>query len=236
MKLYNTNINIPVSIILLFSLAILSSVLVYLYLFTALDPKWGPLIGGATISSIAALFQYLVSFFDYRNNEKLKDSGVIEFLSSRGDKNYYQKIIKNSRTELKLLFHTSRRFCEDFCSDGKGDNLLIEMLNTKPKLNVKLLILSKPLLPQAEQASYEMASVILLKMQQEFGSRFQVKYYNHTPTHNIFISDNDTIIGPYFEGVKSKYSHSIHFKSNADFITEYKEYFDVEWDKSNDSD
>jgi hypothetical protein len=236
MKLYNTNINISASIILLVSLAIVSSVLVYLYIFTTFAPKWGALIGGAAISSIAALFQYLVSFFDYRNNEKPKNSGVIEFLSSRGDKKYYQKIVKNSRTELNLLFHTSKRFCEDFCSDGQGDDLLIDMLNTKPKLNVKLLILSKSLLPQSEHAGYDIASVILSKMQQKFGDRFQVKYYNHAPTHNIFISDNDTIIGPYFEGVKSKYSHSIHFKSNADFITEYKEYFDVEWDISNGSD
>ncbi|MBL4679673.1 MAG: hypothetical protein JKY88_02970 [Pseudomonadales bacterium] len=233
---FKTNFKVPLSIILLIILVLFSVVLVYLYANSKLDTKWAPFVGGAAVSSIAALFQYLISFIDYRNNEKLKDSGVIKFLSSRGDKDYYQSLIKNSTTELKLLFHTSKRFWEDFCSDGKGDDLLIEALNTKSNLNVKLLILSKQLLPQEEHSGYDIAQKIIKQMHDKFGDRFQVMYYNHAPTHNIFLSDNDAVIGPYFEHVKSKNSHSIHFKSNAGFVTEYKEYFDKEWLLANDSD
>jgi len=233
---FKTKLKVPLSIILLTILVLISTYLVYLYSESELDAKWAPFIGGAAVSSIAALFQYLISFIDYRNNEKLKDSGVIKFLSSRGDKSYYQNLIKNSTSELKLLFHTSKRFCEDFCSDGTGDNLLIETLNTKPNLHVKLLILSKKLLPKDEHAGYEIAQKILKKMQGKFGVRFQVKYYSHAPSHNIFLSDNDAVIGPYFDHAKSKYSHSIHFKSNAGFVTEYKEYFDKDWNLANDTD
>jgi len=236
MQTFKTKLKIPLSIILLSILVLISIYLVYLYSESEVDTKWAPFIGGAAISSIAALFQYLVSFIDYRNNEKLKDSGVIKFLSSRGDKNYYQNLIKNSTSELKLLFHTSKRFCEDFCSNGTGDDLLIEALNTKPNLKVKLLILSKQLLPEDEYAGYEIAQKILKQMQVQFGDRIQVKYYDHAPSHNIFLSDNDAVIGPYFAHAKSKYSHSIHFKSNANFVTEYKEYFDKEWDLANGTD
>lgn len=233
---FKAKFKVPLSIILLIVLSLISAFLVYKYANSELDAKWAPFVGGAAVSSLAALFQYLVSFVDYRNNEKLKDSGVIKFLPSRGDKAYYQNLIKNSTSELKLLFHTSKRFCEDFCSNGTGDNLLIEALNTKPNLKVKLLILSKQLLPEDEYAGYEIAQKILKQMQDKFGTRFQVKYYVHAPAHNIFLSDNDAVIGPYFEHAKSKYSHSIHFKSNAGFVTEYKEYFDKDWDLANGTD
>ncbi|WP_448250278.1 hypothetical protein [Thalassotalea agariperforans] len=233
---FKTKFKIPLSIILLLSLVIISIWLVYSYANSDIETKWAPFIGGAAVSSIAALFQYLISFIDYRNNEKLKDSGVVKFLASRGDKSYYQNLIKNSTIELKLLFHTSKRFCEDFCASGKGDNLLIEIMNAKPKLTVKMLILSRGLLHDDDKTSYEIAQKILNQMKSKFGDRFQIKYYNHIPAHNIFLSDNDAVLGPYFEHAKSKYSHSIHFKSNANFVTEYKEYFDKEWDLANDTD
>ncbi|ABI72978.1 hypothetical protein [Shewanella frigidimarina] len=231
MDILKKRITIPTSIIVLSVFVVISIFLIYFYANSDINNKWAPLIGGALVASISSLIHYSLTIFDLRKNEKLNDSGVIKFLESRDDRDYYGKLIKNTKNELNLLFYTSKRFCEDFCTNGGKDNLLISTMENNPNLIVKLLILDKSHINGGDQHNFEIADVKLKVMQDKFGDRFQVKYYDHIPTHNIFLSEKDAIVGPYFYNANGKFSHSIHFRASAKFIKEYKEYFDAEWAK-----
>jgi hypothetical protein len=227
-------INVSLAKIVLVILIVTSLALLIFYWKGTISEKWAPVIGGAAIASFTALFQYLISYLDYKNNERLSVSGVVNFLTSRDDKEYYANLISNSRKELNCLFFTSKRFCEDFCTPAGNDNLLITQLETQPTLRVRMLVQKKENLPADLHNNYDIANNLLLKMIDKFPERFQVKTYTHVPTHNIFTTEKDAIVGPYFHSKSGKYNHSIHFNSNADYMADYMAYFEKEWtDASN---
>jgi hypothetical protein len=222
-------VNISLVNIVLLLLILSSTGLLIWYWIGGLSEKWAPVVGGATVASFIALFQYLVSYLDYRNNERLAVSGVVNFLTSRDDKEYYSKLISNSKSELNCLFYTCKRFCEDFCTNGGKDNLLIKKLENSPNFQVKILVQLKGELPTVEQPNFDLAQTCFAEMSAKFPNQFKVKFYSHIPTHNIFITDKDAVIGPYFNKEGRKYNHSIHFLKTAEYVTDFKEYFDAEW-------
>jgi hypothetical protein len=236
MQIFNQKLKIPFSLIILIGFAGLSITLLWYYSKADIDIRWAPLVGGALVASISSLVHFGISFIDFRNNEKLNDSGVKKFLTRRDDKNYYKTLIESASKELSLLFYTSKRFCEDFCTDGDGDNLLIKCLNNNSELKVRLLVLSKNLIDECDKGNYTIAETSLKKMTDKFGERFEYRFYDHIPTHNIFMSDVDAVIGPYFYNKNSKYSHSIHFRADARYVQDYKTYFDAEWENAKSTD
>lgn len=221
-------VNLCLAILIFFT-----CVLSYFYWKGGLSDKWSAVVGGAVVASFTAIFQYIISYLDYRNNERLAISGVVNFLTSRDDKSYYSNLIENADVELQCLFYTSKRFCEDFCTEGGGDGLLIDKLNSKPELKVKIIIQEKASLPTSQHLNFDIASGKLQFMMEKFPGRFQVKTYKHIPTHNLFMTDKDAVIGPYFYNKNGKYSHSIHFRSDASYVKDFKTYFNEEWADAN---
>ena len=102
--MFSKKITIPVSKIVLWFYVIVAITLTILYFFSSLLPqKLEPLIGGGLVSIIAVLAQFLMSYSDYKNNEKLKQHRIIELLERRDDKNYYKKLIQSANKKLDLL-------------------------------------------------------------------------------------------------------------------------------------
>ncbi len=227
-------INFSLAILVLFILILLCATLLLLFSFTHLSDKWSAILGGGVVASVTALFQYAISYLDYRNNERLAISKVKNFLTSRDNKDYYTKLIRDSGGRIDCFFFTAKRFCDDFCTDGGNDNLLIKRLNENQRIRVRLMVQDRSMLPESLQRDFDSIIDKLNELSRRFGERFSVKTYSHIPAHNIFITDKDAIIGPYFNNKKSKYSHSIHFEESADFIKDYKDYFEQEWSDGTD--
>jgi hypothetical protein len=232
MNIYRTNIRVSLSTVVFVVLTTTTVVLLYLYAYDKVAQKWAPIVGGMAISVLVSLIQFAINFKSYRNSEKLEDVGIKEFLKTRGDKNYYSKLIENANKEFHLIFHTSKRFFEDFCQDEPGDNLLVKKLDSNVDLTVKILLLHQSLLACDDQPSFDISLREIQRLAQKYHNRFEVRYYMHEPNHNLFLTDNDAIIGPYFTNAKGKYLPSIHFKANASFVAPYRDYFAREWDNA----
>lgn len=226
--MFSKKIIIPVSKIVLWIYILVAFVLGLLYFFSSLLPqKLEPLIGGGLVSIIAVLAQFLMSYSDYKNNEKLKKHRIIELLERRDDKKYYKKLIKSANKKLDLLFYTGKRFSEDFCQKVAEDDEIISCLRRGVK--IRLLLSSENMLNDNDKNDLRSAIENFKKIRSEFPNQFDIKLYNHIHCHNIFSSELDTIVGPYFYNKRSKYSHSIHFATNAPYVADYLEYFESEW-------
>ena len=226
--MFSKNITIPVSKIVLWIYVFAAFILSLLYFFSSLLPqKLEPLIGGGLVSIIAVLAQFLMSYSDYKNNEKLKKHRIIELLERRDDKNYYKKLVQSANKKLDLLFYTGKRFSEDFCQEVAGDDEIISCLRRGVK--IRLLLSSESMLNGHDKSDFQSAVENFKKIKSNFPEQFDFKLYNHIHCHNMFSSELDTIVGPYFYNKRSKYSHSIHFATNAPYVADYLEYFESEW-------
>lgn len=230
--MHGRKVNISLSLIVLISLLSITTILLILYAMEVFDQKWAPIVGGMAISSLVSLVQFLIGYKNYRNNEKLEDCGVLEFLSTRGDKKYYSRLINKADAKFDLIFHTSKRFFEDFCEEEAEDNFLIKKLDGNQKLTVRMLLTHRDFLEPEEQPSYDISKRAIKRLTDKYNQRFQVKFYEHEPNHNLFITDKDAVIGPYFKNERGKYLPSIHFRSNASFVAPYKKFFDTEWENA----
>ena len=219
---------------MLILLILLCVALFFVFSFAHLSDKWTAIWGGGVVAAITALFQYIISYLDYRNNERLAIAKVKNFLTSRDNKDYYTKLVKDAEVKVDCLFFTAKRFCDDFCTEGGNDNLLIKRLIENPNIKVRLMVQDRCMLPTDLQRDFDSINEKLNELSQRFGERFSVKTYSHIPAHNIFITDKDAIIGPYFNNKRSKYSHSIHFEESANYIKDYKDYFEQEWSDGTD--
>jgi len=229
MNIYRTKIKISLAQLILGLLIITTAFLIYFYTNGKMSEKWAPIIGGMAVSSLVSLIQFGINYKNYRNSEKLQDCGVKEFLNTRGDKDYYSKLIRNSNKDLRLIFNTSKRFFEDFCQEEDGDNLLTTKLDSNPDMSVKMLLTDIDYLSDDDKTSFDISQNEIARLTEKYQERFQVRFYRHVPNHNIFLTDSDAVIGPYFEQRKGKYLPSIHFNSNANFVAPYITYFENEW-------
>lgn len=192
------------------------------------SPKLQPLLGGGLVTAIAVFVQFIMQFKDYNNNEELKANGVVKFLERRDDKDYYKKVINKTKGKLDLLFYTGKRFSEDFCQEFDGDDEILKALNRG--VVIRILLIDKSILPSDEYANFDIADNNFKRLQDTFKEQFQVKYYNHIQTHNIFSNESMSIIGPYFHNKKSKYSNSIHFLKSSPYVKDFEQFFESECD------
>lgn len=222
-------ITISLSKIILSTYTLMALSLTALYSLDIItSTKWAPLVGGALVSIVALLVQFITDYLDYVRNEKIINAGLIGVLERRDDKDFYKKVIKNSKVELKFIFHTGKRFIEDFCQVESGDNEFILALTRG--VNVKLLLPTVDSIKnENEKQNLISALEHFIEIKRNFKENFEIRLYNHEPHHSIFASDTDIIVGPYFEKRKSKYSQSLHFKIGAAFTLDYIQYFDEEW-------
>jgi len=233
-KFYSTVLSLKLPAIILAIYFLISIILLIVYFLFDFGEKAGALIGGGAVASVFGLMGLLMDYFNYLNTETLDKNGVVKFLGRRDDKKYYSEMISKSNRELKLLFETSNKFCEDFCTSTDGDDLLIRKLVSNENLTVKLLIAEEEFLDNHGKSRLSSSRIILERMIQRFPDRFLVKVYSHSPNHSIFLTDKDAVVGPYFPGVRGRTTRSIHFRRDSSFIEKYVEYFDEEWSSSRD--
>jgi hypothetical protein len=230
---FKKKFTLSLSVLIILVVFLMTFILIYNFYNEPLDSKLSMIYGGAVVASFFMLIQLILSSLDYYNNEKLQRYGVKGLLNKRDDKKYYLKLIIDAKLELNLLFHTGKRFFEDFCGQGGDDGFLIEQITKNKNLKVRVLLQNRNTLKESDQLKFDVALDFINVMKEKFPSGFEVRYYDGSPSHNIFASENDVIVGPYFEHVDGKYTHSMHFKRNAGYVMEYMEFFNREWNRVN---
>lgn len=233
MRLFKKTINIYLYKIISLLLAVAIIVLILLY-YQELDPKQSALLGGLATGLMVAGLQLFLSWTEHVENEKIKKLRVKQILATRDDEKLYRGIIDNANNRVFMLANTASRFLEDFADEDiarQDKRALIKALERG--VSVKIL-LPKPqyltLEDDKHKAKISARKFSILKT--KFGDNFQVRYYNHSPAHNLLVVDHECLAGPIFPDISSKNSPAIYTDDESTFIKPYIKYFEAEWDKA----
>jgi hypothetical protein len=218
------------STIILIAYLALCIFLAYMFLYGETTSEVDSLIGGAFVTMLAVTIQYLVSIEDHRNNEFLRKHGIINILTRRDDKEYYKSIVENSTTYIDMMFYTGRRFVDDFCHQTEGDNFLIKALIRG--VHVRMLIASEDQVEQSEVGDLRKTIDRLKLIQSTYKYLIDIRQYKTQPAHNIFSTEQEIIVGPYFNPKDRRYNHSFHLLAQAPYASGYKNYFNDMWEQS----
>lgn len=217
-------------IVVLFVAIIICSI----FYFSQSDSSSGAILGSLVAGLIVALIQLIISWRDFEMTKKVEDLRLIQILYNRDDRLYYQKLISESRREIRVMGVTAKRFFEHFADMTVGARpdaqVLISAMNRGVK--VKILLPSKEYITNNKKASYEQVEETLKSINNKYPeAEIEIRYFDHIPAHSIFMVDSECIVGPVFENVESKNTPALHLKNESPFAEKYIAYFEQEWEK-----
>ena len=205
-----------------------------IFYFSQSDSSSGAILGSLVAGLIVALIQLIISWRDFEMTKKVEDLRLIQILYNRDDRLYYQKLISESRREIRVMGVTAKRFFEHFADMTVGARpdaqVLISAMNRGVK--VKILLPSKEYITNNKKASYEQVEETLKSINNKYPeAEIEIRYFDHIPAHSIFMVDSECIVGPVFENVESKNTPALHLKNESPFAEKYIAYFEQEWKK-----
>lgn len=195
--------------------------------------KIGILTGGIAASLIVAVIQYMFSLNEYRSFSDIKKLDIKRILVSRDDESFYSEFIAGAKKEIKVMGVTALRMMQDFASESSprsDKKVLLSVLANGVK--VKLLLPDRnSLINSKDKSKYDLSKPIFESLNAKYDN-FEVRYFNHVPTHSIFLVDQECILGPVFSNHESKDTPCIYMGIKNDFASKYLEYFNNEWGES----
>jgi hypothetical protein len=200
------------------------------------NEKLGAILSGLITGFVALIVQLWFSWEEQSKLKKYDDLKIINILAARDDDEYYRPLIKNAKKEIKVLGVTCLRFLEDFAnyeaSAPERNKILLNALD-KNKLKVMILVADESCLDAryGNKAKVAEAKPRLEWLSEKYPNCFFYRFYKHNPTHSVMVIDDESIVGPIFPDVSSKYSPAIHLKNDSKFVEHYRAYFDKEWDE-----
>jgi hypothetical protein len=226
---------ITVSAVKIIILLVLISIIILSVAFSKTDndtnPKSFNIFSGLLTGLIVGLFQLLLSWYEHRKIQKLEEMKIIDVMTNRDDRVFYEKLIRDAKKELSVMGVTASRFIEHFAdikSDRENCKVLISAMARG--VNVKILLPKPEHLNGSEKQDAEnKVKSALLEIKGLNNSHFDFKYFDHVPAHSIFIIDDKCILGPVFPDVSSKDTPAIYLKKNSPFAEKYLNYFNSEW-------
>jgi len=196
------------------------------------ENKWNPILGGLATGLLLVIVQYLFSWYEHVEREKLARLGLENALDNKRKREYYGDLIQSANTSIDLMGKTGYHFLEDFANSSgshKETNALFEALR-KPNMRVRFLFPSSRFLTGGDQNRATESEAQLKTLKSKY-TNFTYRYFDHVECHSIFIADDDVIIGPFFPGLPSMDTPALHVRADAYYARKYLEYFDAEWDK-----
>lgn len=197
---------------------------------------WGMVMGSLTAGLIVAIIQFLMAKREYEMLEKIEDLELVKVLYNRDDRTYYENLIRKSNKSIKVMGVTAKRFFEHFADthNGAPDNARVLLVAMERGVNVQILLPHEDFLSEDKKVAHRQVKHTLQEIQRRnYTGKIEIKYFQHTPAHSIFMVDNNCIVGPVFERVESKYTPALHLKKDSPFAVKYLEHFDEEWNSLN---
>lgn len=191
------------------------------------------IISGLITGFIVLVFQVWLSWVELKKMEKWDELKIVDILSTRDDPNYYRPLIEKAKEEIKIQGVTCKRFLDDFANGEKNapdrNKVLLNALDNG--LMVKILIAAEPYLEDEDKSKAIAARPQLEELSRKYQERFSYAFYEHQPRHSIMVIDRESIVGPVFPKVSSKFSPAIHLKNESKFVEHYLDYFNDEWER-----
>lgn len=238
MKIFSSNFRLPIRwVILVLFLFLIACLIIYLFRYSVkasenFDTNLSSIVGGLIAGLIIACTQFLLSWFEYKRNDKLEKIGVIDILTNKYAENKYRDIIKNLQTKLFIIGNTTHDLLNDFADEANSQNekkVLLSKLATG--IDVRILIAKREYLDPRAQNKFDNSKEKIRQLTSRY-ENFKIKFYKHVPTQSIFIFDEECFVGPVFPGKSSRETPALHMKNESEFAKKYIEYFNNEWDKA----
>ena len=240
------NKNSYISKIALFIMVVLALIFIFFAYKNQGNNFWLTIAGGIATGALMASAQYFVSMMEYKEideaykklHQKEKEiesfiqMGVKRVLPARDNPDKYGEFIKIAKDRLWVMGNTASRLMDDFANDDDSSSelwyrsVLIEAL--KNGVDVKILVAARRYLPKDEKPKYDKAKLIFEKLDKEY-ENFNFAYFNHIPTHSIFVFDDDCLLGPIFDNLKSSSTPALHMDIESLYAQKYINYFNHKW-------
>ena len=191
--------------------------------------KWSSVYSGLFTAFLVASIQLSLSYYEFKKLRKYEKLGIIDIVKHRRGKNEYGNIIRKSKKEICLMGNTASRFMNDFANqDVDGNNALLTALTNGA--SVRILLPNYAHLPDDTHPKLKKTIDMSSKLSNHYGDKFKIRFFNAQPSHSILIIDDQSIIGPIFNGIESQHSPAITTSNISDFSKPYIEYFNNTWD------
>jgi len=232
MKIFGKRYKLTATSIIAITLLLLTFISFVLFRKTDNEKLWS-LFGSLVAGLIVAIIQFTIALQDYIQNEKLKELELIKVMYDRDDRIFYEELINKAKLKIAVMGVTAIRFLKDFAdyepSATKNAKVLLDKLSQNIK--VEILLPSLENLDEKKKNDFEKVKqhVECIK-EQHPNYPLRVKYFDHIPSHSIFIIDDKCIVGPVFLNVESKYTPALFLRNSSPLAIKYINYFNDEWE------
>lgn len=234
------NIIVKLPVVLLTILVILTVGFGIAFYKNQADVFYATIFSGVATGLFVSVIQFIISWYEHAKVKKLyakiiefEKMGISRILPHRDDDDAYRNRVKNAKHRILVMGHTAGRFINDFVDleTTRDDRkvLLTNLVNSSFK--TRILIPDRSFINPNKAATFDETLKKMKKIRKKHNN-FEVKYFQHTPTHSIFISDDECLIGPIFPNVESQDTPTLQTTINSDFSYEYIKYFNDEWDEA----
>ena len=235
MKIFGKNFRVNASKLILFILVCLAT-FSFIWFLKTNDVKLFSLFGSIVAGLIVAIIQFIIAFQDYEQGEKLKELELIKVMYDRDDRIFYEGHINKAKREISVMGVTAIRFFNDFADYelSASENAKVLLNKLTQGIKVKVLLPNYGYLKESKRNDFEKVKHHIENIKRQFlGCKLEVKYFEHIPSHSIFIIDDTCIVGPVFPNVESKYTPALHLKNSSPLAIKYITYFNDEWETAN---
>ncbi len=233
MKIFKTKVNIRISGLILIILIICNLVAWFSYIrYDGANVKLEAILASLIAGLFVAIIQFLIQFQEFRASERVNKLKIVDVLLDRDNRNYYERVLGNAKESIDVMGVSGSRLLEHFAdtSDEASDNSKIILTRMTSGVKVRILMPNpNELLDDAEKNKAEAAKGLYDSVKKLYPDNFEIKYFDHIPTHSIFRVDDESIVGPIFPDVKSKHTPAIHAHNSSPFVKKYIQYFETEW-------
>lgn len=229
-KSYKIRVSSIVFIILLISF--IASLLVFC-LSKNPNSKIISLLSSLSAGLAVAIIQFIISWHDFEQTEKLSNLELIDILYNRDSRVQYEGYIKHIQKNLDIMGVTASRFFNDFADTDENapDNAKVMLMVLARPVIVRILLPeSNMLFDETKRASATQVFNKVKSLEEKYPGKIELRFFNHTPSHSIFRFDDECIIGPVFPNLESKYTPALHLKNSSPIASKYLAYFDKEWE------
>ena len=191
--------------------------------------NWGAIFGSLIAGLFVAIIQFLISWQEYQETEKLKELKLVEVLYNRRTKEQYCEFINGATRNLDVMGSTAVRLFRDFADTTRGapENSRVLLLAMDRGVKVRILLPSENFLPNEEKR--QDAREVKARRNEINHENLEIRYFEHKAAHSIFRIDDTCIIGPIFPEIESRNTPALHVMSSSPMAINYLDYFESEW-------
>lgn len=235
MNIFNKNVKISATVIILIALVILLIGCGIWYYFIQ-DNKVLAIIGSLVAGLFVAIIQFIIAWQDYNQTEKLKELKLLKILYDRDDRIFYEEYIGKAKRKLYMMGVTGSRFFKDFAdtSSNATTNAKVLLNALSNGVDIKILLPKANHLDKEKKKDVDKVKKAVAEIKEKYpNTKLEVKYFDHIPAHSIFRVDDECIVGPVFPDLESKYTPALYLRTSSPMAHKYLAYFENEWKKSN---